>query len=55
MDSGYYGSYYPGNRTHIDWNHVQFSNFSNIQYSRPDFSDTEDQERDESQGEYTLP
>jgi hypothetical protein len=55
MDSGYYGSYYPGNRTHIDWNHVQFSNFSNIQYSRPDFSDTEDQERDEYQGEYTLP
>ncbi|KAM5375520.1 hypothetical protein ACJA88_007415 [Fusarium oxysporum] len=42
MSYGYGYDYYPGSRTQIDWGHVQFSDFSNVQYSRPDFSDAED-------------
>ncbi|PCD35268.1 hypothetical protein AU210_007850 [Fusarium oxysporum f. sp. radicis-cucumerinum] len=54
MSYGYGYDYYPGSRTQIDWGHVQFSDFSNVQYSRPDFSDAEDDPgKDEYEGGYT--
>jgi hypothetical protein len=55
MSYGYGYDYYPGSRTQIDWGHVQFSDFSNVQYSRPDFSDAEDDPgKDEYEGELGL-
>ncbi|KLP06505.1 uncharacterized protein Y057_3548 [Fusarium fujikuroi] len=54
MSYGYGYNYYPGSRTQIDWGHVQFSDFSNVQYSRPEFSDAEDDPgKDEYEGGYT--
>ncbi|KAF5711219.1 hypothetical protein FMUND_9054 [Fusarium mundagurra] len=54
MSYGYGYDYYPGSRTQIDWGHVQFSDFSNVQYSRPEFSDAEDEPgKDEYEGGYT--
>ncbi|KAF5964743.1 hypothetical protein FBULB1_12625 [Fusarium bulbicola] len=54
MSYGYGYDYYPGSRTQIDWGHVQFSDFSNVQYSRPEFSDAEDDPgKDEYEGGYT--
>ncbi|KAF5582348.1 hypothetical protein FPCIR_9611 [Fusarium pseudocircinatum] len=52
MSYGYGYDYYPGSRTQIDWGHVQFSDFSNVQYSRPEFSDAED---DPGKDEYEAP
>lgn len=53
MSYGYGYNYYPapGGRTQIDWGNVQFSNFSNVQYSRPEFSDAEDDAENQYQGE----
>ncbi|KAF5566225.1 ankyrin repeat [Fusarium phyllophilum] len=34
------------NRTTIDWGKVDFSDFSNVQYSRPEFSDADDTDPD---------
>lgn len=55
MSYGYGYDYYPGpgGRTQIDWSNVQFSNFSNVQYSRPEFSDAEDDAENQYQGELT--
>ncbi|KAF5646471.1 uncharacterized protein FTJAE_2079 [Fusarium tjaetaba] len=54
MSYSYGYNYYPGSRTQIDWGHVQFSDFSNVQYSRPEFSDAEDDPgKDEYEGGYT--
>ncbi|KAF4956628.1 hypothetical protein FGADI_3698 [Fusarium gaditjirri] len=54
MSYGYGYDYYSGSRTQIDWGHVQFSDFSNVQYSRPEFSDAEDDPgKDEYEGGYT--
>lgn len=34
--------YYPSGRTQVDLSHVQYSDFSNVQYSRPEISDAEE-------------
>lgn len=53
MNSGHYGYSYPPTRTsYIDLDSVQYSDFSNVQYSRPEVSDTEDSP--DGQGQYRV-
>lgn len=44
----------PSGRTQINWGNVQFSNFSNVQYSQPELSDAEDDGENPYQGELNL-